>query len=57
MHVFTGCDTVSALARKGKGKALKTPINSKDYQDYFNTTVTLKKSHMAIAKQTPILIR
>jgi len=31
MHVFTGCDTVSAFA--GKTKALKMVIYSKDYKD------------------------
>jgi len=35
MHALTGCDTVSAFADKGKAKALKMLINSKDYQDNF----------------------
>ena len=33
IHTFTGCDTVSAFA--GKGKALKMLTHSKDHQDTF----------------------
>ena len=35
MHAFTGYDTVSAFAGKGKAKALKMLTHSKDYQDTF----------------------
>ena len=35
MHAFTGCDTVSAFAGKGKAKALKMLTHSRDYQDTF----------------------
>ena len=35
MHAFTGCDTVSAFAGKGKAKVLKMLTHSKDYQDTF----------------------
>ena len=35
MHAFTGCDTVSDFAGKGKAKALKMLTHSKDYQDTF----------------------
>jgi len=35
MNAFTGCDTVSAFAGKGKSKALKMLINNKDHQDTF----------------------
>ena len=30
MHAFTGCDTVSAFAGKGKSKALKMLTSNKD---------------------------
>ena len=35
MHAFTECNTVSVFASKGKAKALKMLINSKDCQDNF----------------------
>ena len=35
MHAFTGCDTVSAFAGRGKAKALKLLTNSKEHQDKF----------------------
>ena len=35
MHAFTGCDTVSAFAGKGKAKALKSLIINKMDQDTF----------------------
>ena len=35
MHTFTGCDTVSAFAGRGKTKALKLLISHVDYQDTF----------------------
>ena len=35
MHAYTGCDTVSAFAGKGKAKALKLLTKSKLYQDTF----------------------
>jgi len=35
MHAFTGCDTVSAFAGKGKLKPLKMLRASQDYQTMF----------------------
>ena len=35
MHAYTGCDTVSAFAGKGKVKALKLLTGSREYQDTF----------------------
>ena len=35
MHAYTGCDTVSAFAGKGKAKALKLLTSSKENQDTF----------------------
>ena len=35
MHAFTGCDTVSAFAGKGKAKALKSLLSNKMDQDTF----------------------
>lgn len=35
MHAYTGCDTVSAFAGKGKVKALKLLAGSREYQDTF----------------------
>lgn len=35
MHVYTGCDTVSAFAGKGKAKALQLLTSNKEYQDTF----------------------
>ena len=35
MHAYTGCDTVSAFAGRGKAKALKILTSSKEYQDMF----------------------
>ena len=35
MHTFTGCDTVSAFAGRGKAKALKLLISHVDNQDTF----------------------
>ena len=37
MHAFTGCDTVSAFAGKGKAKALKSLISNKMDQDTFES--------------------
>ena len=47
MHTFTGCDTVSAFA--GKGKAFKMLSNSKYFKGYFYTAVTLKEQSHFIA--------
>ena len=35
MHAYTGCDTVSAFAGKGKAKALKLLSKNKKIQDTF----------------------
>ena len=35
MHAYTGCDTVSVFAGKGKAKALKLLISNKETQDTF----------------------
>ena len=35
LHAFTGCDTVSAFAGKGKAKALKLLTSNKENQDTF----------------------
>ena len=35
MHAYTGCDTVSAFAGKGKAKALKLLTSNKQNQDTF----------------------
>ena len=35
MHAYTGCDTVSAFAGKGKAKALKLLVNDKAHQEMF----------------------
>ena len=35
MHAFTGCDTVSAFAGKGKAKALKILRRNREDQDIF----------------------
>lgn len=35
MHAYTGCDTVSSFAGKGKAKALKILMHSRDYQTTF----------------------
>ena len=35
LHAFTGCDSISAFAGKGKLSALKLVIKNKDYQDLF----------------------
>ena len=35
MHAYTGCDTVSAFAGKGKAKALKLLTTSRENQDTF----------------------
>ena len=35
MHAFTGCDTVSAFAGKGKASALKLLLNDKKIQETF----------------------
>ena len=36
LHAFTGCDTVSAFAGRGKAKALKLLISHVDHQDTFS---------------------
>ena len=35
MHAFTGCDTVSAFAGRGKAKVLKLLVSNVENQDIF----------------------
>ena len=42
LHAFTGCDTVSCFAGKGKSKAYSLLKNHSDYVTCFNPRVNLE---------------